>query len=219
MIPAFICLLLSITEDKKEAVQKNIKDFVITKYGAIPDGKTLNTLAIQKAIDLAGKRKKGGRVVFPKGHFLSGSIALKSNVTLYFEEGAKLLGSTNPKDYYKMSFPGRPSSPKKDDNSQMALILAHKANNISLEGQGTIDGQGLKLALVIDSLHHAGVAIDPNYNYRRHRPSETMRPKLFRFSQCTNINIKDLNVGEAACWGLSFELCTNLVLDGANHCK
>ncbi len=195
-----------------KSVQNNKKDYLITNYGAIPNGTTLNTNSIQKAIDDAFKNK-GGRVVFPKGRFLSGSIQLKSNVTLYFEEESVLLGSTNPEDYFKMDFPERPSSPKKDDNSQMALILAHKANNIQLKGKGKIDGQGLKLALAIDSLHHAGVSIDPNYNNRRHRPNETMRPKLFRFSQCSNVAITDLNVGEASCWGLSFELCSNLILD------
>ncbi|MDO3695645.1 glycosyl hydrolase family 28 protein [Wenyingzhuangia sp. chi5] len=190
--------------------QKNTLN--IERFGAIGDGVTLNTKAIQKAIDKASLQN-GGIVVFPKGSFLSGSIELKSNVTLFFEEGSVLLGSTNPKDYYNMSFEGRPVSPKKDDNSQMALILANKANNIKLLGKGKIDGQGLKLALHIDSLHHAGINIDPNYNYRRHRPNETMRPKLFRFSQCENISIKDLKVGGASCWGLSFELCKNLTID------
>ncbi|GGF05600.1 glycoside hydrolase family 28 protein [Flavobacterium limi] len=192
--------------------QKSQKDFLITNYGSIADGKTINTLPIQKAIDAAFKNK-GGRVVFPKGTFLSGTIILKSNVSLYFEEGAVLLGSTNPKDYPNMTFEGRPDSPKKDDNSQMALIIAHKAQNISLKGKGTIDGQGLQLALNIDSLHHAGIAVDPKYSLRRNRPNETMRPKLFRFSQCENITIEGLKAGEASCWGLSFELCHNLVLD------
>nr|WP_315151053.1 glycosyl hydrolase family 28 protein [uncultured Flavobacterium sp.] len=188
------------------------KEFLITDYGSKADGKTLNTTAIQKAIDAAFKNK-GGCVVFPKGIFLSGSIILKSNVSLYFEEGSILLGSTNPKDYFNMAFEGRPVSPKNDDNSQMALILAHKANNITLKGKGKIDGQGLKLALNIDSLHHAGIAVDPKYSLRRNRPNETMRPKLFRFSQCDNVLIEGLKAGEASCWGLSFELCSNLTLD------
>ncbi|HTG66275.1 MAG TPA: glycosyl hydrolase family 28 protein [Flavobacterium sp.] len=192
---------------------KTQKEFLITNYGAKADGKTLNTIAIQKAIDAAFKNK-GGCVVFPKGEFLSGSIQMKSNVSLRLEEGAVLLGSTNPKDYYKMDFPGRPDSPKKDDNSQMALLLAHKASNIKLYGKGKIDGQGLQLALNIDSLHHTGIAVDPNYSIRRNRPNETMRPKLFRFSQCDNVVIEGLQVGAASCWGLSFELCSNLSLDG-----
>lgn len=210
--PVLIIFLLA-AKSIEQKVEKKQKDYLVTNYGAIPDGKTLNTKAIQKAIDVAFKNK-GGRIVFPKGKFLSGSIELKSNVEVYLKEGAVILGSTDPKDYYKMNFEGRPTSPKKDDNSQMALILANKANNIKLSGKGTIDGQGLKLALAIDSLHHAGIAIDPNYNYRRHRPNETMRPKLFRFSQCNNVMVKDLKVGEGSCWGLSFELCSNLMIDG-----
>jgi polygalacturonase len=212
----FTALLVSLFSDgfkcQAQKITKSQKEFLITNYGSRADGKTLNTIAIQKAIDAAFKNK-GGRVVFPKGIFLSGSIILKSNVTLYFEEGSVLLGSTNPKDYVNMAFEGRPISPKKDDNSQMALILAHKANNIALKGKGTIDGQGLKLALNIDSLHHAGVSIDPKYSLRRNRPNETMRPKLFRFSQCDTVLVEGLKAGEASCWGLSFELCTNLTLD------
>jgi len=212
----FLCLFesLFLFGFKCEAQQntKPEKEFLITDYGSKADGKTINTIAIQKAIDAAFKNK-GGRVVFPKGRFLSGSIILKSNVTLYFDEESVLLGSTNPKNYFNMTFDGRPDSPKKDDNSQMALILAHKANNIRLIGKGTIDGQGLQLALNIDSLHHAGVVVDPKYNFRRNRPNETMRPKLFRFSQCNNIVVEGLKAGQASCWGLSFELCHNLVLD------
>jgi len=198
------------TQAQKTA--KAPKEFLITNYGAKADGKTLNTMAIQKAIDAAFKNK-GGQVIFPKGSFLSGSIVMKSNVTLYFEEEAILLGSTNPKDYLNMVFEGRPVSPKADDNSQMALILANKAKNFAIKGKGTIDGQGLKLALTIDSLHHAGLAVDPKYSLRRNRPNETMRPKLFRFSQCDTVLIEGLKVGQASCWGLSFELCSNLTLD------
>ena len=199
-------------ESQAQKTTKNPKEFLITDYGAKADGKTVNTIAIQTAIDAAFKNK-GGQVIFPKGRFLSGSIVMKSNVSLYFEEEAVMMGSTNPKDYLNMAFEGRPVSPKTDDNSQMALILANKANNIAIKGKGTIDGQGLQLALTIDSLHHAGVAIDPKYSLRRNRPNETMRPKLFRFSQCDTVLIEGLKVGEASCWGLSFELCSNLVLD------
>ena len=207
-----VLMFFLLSAKNKEEVKTSAKKFLVTQYGAVPDGKTLNTQALQKAIDAAFKNK-GGVVVFPKGKFLSGSIVMKSNVSLYFEEDAVLLGSTNPKDYVNMAFAGRPDSPKKDDNSQLALILAHKANNIAIKGKGTIDGQGLQLALNIDSLHHAGVAIDPKYSLRRNRPNETMRPKLFRFSQCDSVLIEGLKVGEASCWGLSFELCSNLTLN------
>lgn len=144
-------LLLAMTQHFPERGEKKVKEFLVTDFGALPDGKTLNTRAIQNAIDAAHKRRNGGKVVFTAGNYLTGSIQLKSDVHLYFEENAQLLGSTNPADYHKMQFPGRPESPKKDDNSQMALILAHKAKNIKLSGKGRINGQGLSLALHIDS--------------------------------------------------------------------
>ena len=191
--------------------QKN-KEFYVTKFGAISDGKTINTKAIQKAIDKAHK-KGGGTVIFSEGIFLSGSLEMKSNVHLYFEEGAILLGSTNPYHYKELIMEGRPEAQKKDDNSQMAFLVAFNANNFSISGKGKIDGQGRALALNIDSLHHAGVKIDPKYNTRRMRPNETARPKLFRFSQCKNVNISGIHIQNGACWGLSFELCQNLTLD------
>lgn len=58
-----------------------------------------------------------------------------------------------------------------------------------------------------------GIGIDPNYSERRMRPSETVRPKLFRFSQCNQVKISDLEIKNGACWGLSFELCSNLIID------
>ncbi|MCW3804738.1 glycoside hydrolase family 28 protein [Plebeiibacterium marinum] len=188
------------------------KSYNIQDFGAVADGVTLNTKAIQQAIDKANK-KGGGKVIIPSGKFLTGSIQLKSNVELYLEEGAFLLGSTSPYDYFKVKGEGTPESPKTDDNSELGLILAIDASNIKITGQGTIDGQGLALALNGDSLHHAGVLVDKNYNYRRMRPSELVRPKLFRFLQSNNIEIKDVTLTNSANWGLSFDLCKNMILD------
>ncbi|MEO7121233.1 MAG: glycosyl hydrolase family 28 protein [Ginsengibacter sp.] len=187
------------------------KIYNIVQYGAIADGKTLNTKAIQSAID-AANAANGGKVIFPKGKFLTGSIVMKSDVNIYLEEGAVLLGSTNPNDYTKINTDGRPVSPKTDDNSQLALILAYNANNISLSGDGFIDGQGRALALNIDSLCDLGILKDPNYDKKNSRASETVRPKLFRFSECNHVKISDLIIKNGACWGLSFELCSNLLI-------
>ncbi|MCU4166059.1 glycoside hydrolase family 28 protein [Carboxylicivirga caseinilyticus] len=188
------------------------KSYNIIDFGAISDGITLNTEAIQKAIDKANK-KGGGKVIIPSGNFLTGCIQLKSNVELYLEDDAVLLGSTSPYDYFKVEGEESSLSPKTDDNSDLGLILAFEADNIKISGRGTIDGQGLALALNGDSLHHAGILVDKNYNYRRMRPSELVRPKLFRFLQSENIEIKDLTLTNSANWGLSFDLCKNMILD------
>ena len=174
------------------------KVFDIKKYGAVGDGKTLNTKAIQKAIDAANKNK-GGRVVFSKGKFLSGSIYLKSGVELFFEEGAILLGSTNPDDYPKYE-------------GIRALILANGSKNIAVNGKGIIDGQGRELALAIDSLHHTGVRIDPKYNYRRMRP-EDGRGKLISFVKCDSITMINITLKNSSGWVQCFTECKNIVID------
>lgn len=174
------------------------KDYLVTAFGAVGDAKTLNTSAIQKAIDAANKNG-GGRVVFSKGKFLSGSIILKSGVDLFFEDGAVLLGSIDPNDYPKFE-------------GVRALILANASKNISISGNGIIDGQGRELALAVDSLHHAGIKIDPNYNYRRLRPSDG-RGKLISFVKCDAIAMTNITLKNSSGWVQCFEQCTNVVLD------
>lgn len=174
------------------------KDYLVAAYGAVADGKTLNTQAIQKAIDVANKNK-GGRVVFSKGTFLSGSIVLKSGVELFFEDGAVLLGSINPDDYPKY-------------NDARALIISHAQKNIAITGKGIIDGQGRELALAVDSLHHTGVRIDPNYNYRRLRPSDG-RGKLIFLSECDSIKVTDVLLKNSSGWVFSMRKSKNIVVD------
>jgi polygalacturonase len=177
------------------------KEYLVTAFGAVADGKTLNTAAIQKAIDAANKNK-GGRVVFSKGVFLTGSIVLKSNIELFFENGATLLGTANPDDYPKY-------------NDARALIIAHAQKNISITGKGIIDGQGRELALAVDSLHHTGVRIDPNYNYRRLRPNDG-RGKLIFLSECDSIKVTDVLLKNSSGWVFSLRKSKNIVIDYVN---
>ena len=101
---------------------------VIPKANAqIPsDGRTLCTQQLQKAIDKISK-KGGGRLVLSKGTYLTGGLLLHSGVELYLEEGAVLLGSTNPYDYQPISVAH--SDDKRNDNASMALIMADGAEN------------------------------------------------------------------------------------------
>ena len=175
----------------------------------VADGKTLNTVALQQAIDQLSK-KGGGCITLTAGKYLTGAIQLKSGVELHLERGAVLLGSTNPDDYFQLKVMGDGDVVRKD-NSKYGLILAQGAKNIKLTGEGTIDGQGQELALTIDSLVKAGVKEDPNYSKRLRRPSEIMRPKLFFFSECDGVEITGLRLRNSACWGLSFDLCRNML--------
>src|SRR5690349_11549873 len=115
-------------------------DVDITKYGATGDGTTLNTSAIQKAIDECN-RTGGGKVIFPAGIYLSGTIELKDNVTLYLNKDARLLGSTDLEQYRNLD----PFTEGLGIDVGWALVVAVDAKNIGIEGEGAIDGQGSKL--------------------------------------------------------------------------
>jgi len=173
------------------------------------DGKTLCTKQLQQTIDDI-YRRGGGRLVLSKGTYLTGGVMLRSGVELYLEEGATLLGSTNPYDYQPISV--AQSDDTRHDNASMALLMADGAENISITGCGTIDGQGQQLALNIDSLHHKGERIDPNYNQRRQRPSEMARPKLLFLYGCKNVHIEGVKLRSSANWGLSLHLCKQVKL-------
>lgn len=107
----------------------NIRDF-----GAKGDGVTLDTVAVQAAID-ACTREQGGKVMVPAGDFLIGPVELKSNVTLYIAAGGRLLGTTDPKQYHPANgIPLEGDHTMGDGN--VGLIYAANAENVTLEGMG-----------------------------------------------------------------------------------
>ncbi|WP_231735243.1 glycoside hydrolase family 28 protein [Gracilibacillus massiliensis] len=119
------------------------KSYDITSFGAIGDGKTLCTRAIQNAINTC---EKGGTVYIPKGTFVTGAIFLKSNMTLYIEDGGLLLGSFDTADYplFKYRWEGL------ETTCYASLINTKISNNtrlenITIEGLGKIDANGSKL--------------------------------------------------------------------------
>src|SRR5215471_4153425 len=136
------------------------KDYPASMFGIRSDGITLNTRSIQFAIDYIHDQG-GGRLIFDVGRFLTGSIHLKSDVTLHLKEGAVLLGSLNPLDYDKVGL--------------TALILSHDQDNIGITGQGVIDGQGREVAGNVIEMVHKGLLKDL---FRNDRPEVENRPML-----------------------------------------
>jgi polygalacturonase len=194
MRPAIFLLLLFVNR-----VVLPAKDYNILHFGAVPDGKTLNTSFIQSAIDKAYSNG-GGRVIIPEGVFLAGSIVLKSGVELHLEKNAVLLGSTNPDHYLTI-------------NRWKAIIMADGEKGISVSGAGKIDGQGRKLALHIDSLFYAGQIDSVRYDFRHMRPKEPMRPQLIEFVNCQRVAVKGITLLSAACWVQTYERCVDVVID------
>lgn len=119
------------------------RSFDVRDHGAVANGTTLDTAAIQKAIDTC-RAAGGGTVCFTAGVYLSGTLFLKDNVHLVLEAGAILRGSRNPTDYPhipRKNLAGRPafSSPTCGGGF---LLYADTVHNVSIEGPGAIDGQG-----------------------------------------------------------------------------
>lgn len=155
----------------------------VTKFGAVGDGKTLNTNAIQKTID-ACSRQGGGVVLIPDGIFVSGTILLKNDVTLKLDDKTTLLGSTNIEDYKVIDsfIDGRGS------NMGYCFIGGADVKNGGISGKGTIDGNG-KLLL--------------------EKNGRGKRPFLVRFVRCTNIVVSQVTMKGPAAWTMHFFECKN----------
>ncbi len=117
---------------------KRTRRYVITEFGAVGDGTTVNTKAIQAAIDKCSATKGGGTVVVPKGTFRTGSIFLKQGVNLLVEKDGVLKGTTNPDDYpqIKSRWEGT------EEMYTASLVNAEGVTGLEISGEGTIDGAG-----------------------------------------------------------------------------
>ena len=171
------------------------KDYPASFFGIYSDGITLNTRSIQFAIDYIHK-EGGGRLVFDVGRFLTGSIHLKSNVTLHLREGAVIVGSLNPWDYDRQIF--------------TALVLSEGQENIAITGDGVIDGQGRQVARNVVDLVHRGLIKDA---FRNDRPEVEDRPMLVYFRNCTNVTIQKVTMRNAAAWVQTYDQCAALNID------
>jgi hypothetical protein len=172
-------------------------DFDITKYGAIGDGKTLNTIFIQKAIDECNK-SGGGKVIFPAGIYLSATIELKDNVTLHLNKDARLLGTTDIEQYRNLD----PFTEGLGIDVGWALVVAVDAKNIGIEGEGAIDGQGSKLKA--------------EHILRDTRPEGQRwgrRPFLVRIVRCTGVKVKDITLNYAAAWTSHYFQSRNIEIE------
>jgi hypothetical protein len=157
--------------------------------GAVPDGKTLCTASIQKAIDRCAEAG-GGKVYFPPGRYLSGTVVLKSHVTLDLEENAMLLGSANLADYtvIKCKVPSRTN-----EYGFRSLIFAEDLDGIGITGRGTLDGNG---ASYFDKTHNGN------------------RPLLVRVVNCRDVLVENIRMQNSGFWNQHYLVCERLQIRG-----
>ena len=185
----------------------SLQIFDARRFGAQGDGKTLDTAAINKAVD-ACNSAGGGTVYLAPGVYLSGTVVLKSNVTLYLEAGATLLGSVNLADY--TSIPGPPAD---GDANQRHLICARDAKNVGIAGPGTIDGQGPAYwepnGRAPAAPEDAWRDVIAFYWQHRKRPSP-----MLEFYNCKHLRLTDVQIKNASGWTLRPIHCDDVFIRG-----
>jgi len=160
--------------------------YSVLDYGAVSDGETMTTTAIQAAIDAAAGAG-GGTVYVPAGGYRIGTIFLKSYVTLHLQPGATLLGSPNIDDYPAVMRKGHRPRPGRH------LVIAQDAHHVGITGQGTIDGQGRPFWKPEVSEHHWIEALSV-------RPSP-----MVQITDCEDIVIEGVHLTNPAGWTLHLQ--------------
>lgn len=212
-------------------------NYNVIAYGAKPDGKTFCTESFRKAI-VTCSEDGGGRVVVPKGIYLTGPIHLENNVNLYLEEGAEILFSTNPDDYYPLvhtSFEGM------ELMNYSPLIYAYNKKNIAITGKGVLNGQANKTNWWP---WKGSTSEGHDYGYKEGQPSQRdnlnlpalmdmaendvpvekrifgknhyLRPNFIEPFGCENVLIKDVKIINAPFWILHPIKSKNVIVDGVN---
>ena len=169
--------------------------FNVRDFGVKGKGKGIETKALQHAID-ACAAVGGGKVVFPAGTYLTGTLFLKSGVTLYLEKDALLSASINLSDYPR-TIPALRSYA--DNYTERSLIYAENLERVGIEGEGAIDGHGRLLS----------------------GPAK-WRPYLLRFVACRGVTVKGVTLRNSAMWAQHYLACDDVCLEGVtvrNRCN
>jgi hypothetical protein len=187
---AVVCWLLVsfvLVPEPQQATAADRGIFDASDYGTLGDGKTFDTAAINKAVE-ACAQAGGGQVRLTPGRYLSGTVHLKSHVTLFLEPGATLVGATDLNQYQYPTVPDfMPEA--RWGKWHRALILADGREDIAICGQGVIDGNKV---------------FDPT-------GEERMRgPHTFVFVNCRNVTVRDVSFIDAANYAVFFQVSSDV---------
>jgi len=186
-------------------------EYFITAFGARDDGRTVSTSSIQQAID-ACHQAGGGRVVVPAGEFVTGTMILKSNVELYLQQGARLIGSLDTADY-------------RVEGQRRGMLFAYRAKNITLSGEGEIYARGSSFFMADKT--HLGQDFDrmvtrQGADYLPVDPVPPDGPITYDYRpgmmvvilQCEQVAIKDLTFRDSPEWTFRIADCDDVTVTG-----
>ena len=188
-------------EDSKLQVISYDNAFDVRAFGAKGDGATKDTAAIQKAVDAAGDAG-GGIVRLQKGSYLSGTVFLRSGVTLELEEGATLKGSPDRADYNAADAYPQNWASKADNTSGGHLLVAAGCTNVAVRGPGVIDGNS------------AAFLVDPNgVQYPGGKLKIPWRPgQMVHFVDCVGVVLEEVKLFNSPYWSCFILNCRDVTV-------
>jgi polygalacturonase len=188
--------------------------FNVGVFGAVGEGKTLCTAAIQAAIDACSKAG-GGTVVVPPGVYLTGPLFLKSHIVFEVVAGATLLGSATFSDYPTLA--GRWEG--LDRTIYASLLTGTDLENVTIQGRGTLDGQGQ----VWWDAFRKTMALRRQMNLMEREPENPPgsplawpRARMINLYRSKNIVIRDLTIVNSPSWNIHPVDCENVLIDGVS---
>ena len=187
----------------------------IRDYGAVGDGKTVNTRTIARAI-AACADAGGGKVLIPKGTWFTGPIHFKSNINLHLAEGAKVCFSNNPDDYLPVVFTRLEGI---ECYNYSPLIYAKDCINIAITGKGTFNGQGepwwlwkKKQGKAIQELYDSQFNGIPVSKRIYGTKTAALRPPMIQLLNCNNVLLKDYTSKNSPFWTNHIVYCDHVIV-------
>jgi polygalacturonase len=176
-------------------------DFDVRKLGAIGDGKTFDTAAVQKAIDACGKAG-GGTVQVPPGIYRCQPLTLRSHTTLHLAKGATLLASDEPKDFLETGDDWLKAS----NSDFMAFINGSRLTNIAIVGEGTVDGSGSRWwGAARKAKEESPISV-----------YTLPRPRLIVFNRCQNVRLQGISLANSPTFHFVPTDCDDVVVDSVS---
>lgn len=204
------------------------REFLITDYGAVGDGKTKATEAFKQAIRDCHE-SGGGRVIVPEGTFLTGAIHLKSNVNLHLADSARILFSRDTADYLPVVFSRWEGM---ELMNYSPFIYAYEQENIAITGHGTLDGnasndywwpwcgagqygwtEGMPDQTRDRDLLHELNRRQTRPESRIFGPGHYLRPQFIQPYKCKNVLISDVRLINSPMWNIHPVLCENVTIE------